>query len=301
LTSVYATVLQDVLKRLDKNFSSFYLRIGKGIKSGFPRFKGQNRYNSFTYQQVYRIAIKFDGNKLYLPKIGKIKIKLSRSMQGKLKTCTVIREANKWFVSFVAETFAVSLPKTGKQIGIDVGIKHFAILSDGTKIENSKFYESQKRALRIAERRIARRKKGSNRRRKAVLQLGKIYRKTVNQRRDFHHKFSTQLVKHFDLIAIENLNVEGMAKGICSKQVYDVAWSYFFNMLRYKAENADKKLIEVNPSGTSQTCICGERVEKLITQRTHFCSNCGLSEHRDVVSAKVILQRAVGQTVKAIT
>lgn len=291
LNTVYSQVLQDVLKRVDKTFNAFFLRVQKGEKFGFPRFKSQNRFDSFCYTQS---GFSLTGNKITLSKIGKIKIKLSRNIQGKVKTCTIKRDTGKWFVVFSVETSSEFLPKTGKQIGIDVGIENFATFSDGTQIENFKYFETAQKKLRVAQRRVTRRKKGSNRRRKAVLQVSKIQAKIKNQRADFAHKLSTKLVKEFDLIAIEKLNIKGMSKGFLAKQVNDVAWSGFFNMLRYKAESADKKLVEVNPNGTSQICICGAKCEKTLKIRRHNCDGCGLNEHRDIVSAKVILQRALG-------
>jgi putative transposase len=154
--------------------------------------------------------------------------------------------------------------------------------------------------LRVAQRNVSRKKKGSHSRRKAVVQLRKIHEKIKNQRNDVAHKLSTKLVKEYDLIAIEKLNILGMSKGILSKQIHDVAWNSFFQKLKYKAENAGKSVIEVNPNGTSQTCICGERVEKTLAQRHHTCLKCGYSNHRDIVSSQVILQRA-GHTLLAST
>ena len=298
LKSVYSQVLREPLKRVDLAFQNFFSRIKKGEKTGFPRFKGNNRFNSFRYTQS---GFTLMDNKLHLSKIGKVKIKLSRVVTGKVKTCTVKREIDKWFVFFVVETSIEPLPKTGKEIGIDVGIENFATLSDGTQIENFKYFENSQKKLRVAQRRVSRRKKFSSGWKTAKKQVAKIHAKIKNQRNDFQHKLSTNLVKDFDLIAIEKLNILGMSKGFLSKQMNDVAWSSFFNMLRYKAENADKKLMEVNPAGTSQTCICGTRVEKDLSIRWHKCGKCGLSEHRDIVSAKVILNRALGQSVKAST
>jgi len=297
LGSVYSQVLADVLLRLDKTFKAFFSRVKKGEKAGFPRFKGQNRYDSFCYTQK---GFWFRNDKLELSKIGKVKIKLSRPVIGKVKTCAIKREIDKWFVIFSVETSAEPLPKTGKQIGIDVGIESFATLSDGTKIENFKYFESSQKRLRVAQRKVSRRKKGSKCRKKAVIQLRKVHEKIKNQRSDFAHKVSTNLVKDFDLIAIEKLNILGMSKGILAKQIHDAAWSSFFQKLKYKAENAGKSVIEVNPNGTSRTCICGETVEKSLSVRWHKCDKCGLSEHRDVVSAKVILERA-GHTRKDVT
>jgi putative transposase len=129
----------------------------------------------------------------------------------------------------------------------------------------------------------------------------KIHAKIRNQRNDFQHQASRLLVDSYDLIAIEDLNIKGLSKGILAKQVHDVAWKSFFNKLAYKAESADKQLIKVNPNGTSQTCVCGERVEKTLATRWHHCLKCGLSEHRDIVSSKIILNRALGLSVKDVT
>jgi len=301
VADVNSQVLQDVLRRLDKTFKAFFSRVKKGEKAGFPRFKNQKRFNSFCFPQVENSSVRIENNKLNLPKIGKLKIKLSRNIVGKIKTCTIKREIDKWFVLFSVELASETLPKTGRQIGIDVGIESFATLSDGTQIENFRFFERSQKQLRKAQRKVARRKKFSNQWRKAIKQVSKIHERIKNQRNDFQHKISTSLVKDFDLIAIEKLNIVGMSRGFLAKQINDAAWSGFFQKLKYKAENAGKSVMEVNPKGTSQTCICGERVEKDLSVRWHHCGKCGLSEHRDVVSAKVILKIALGQSVKTQT
>jgi putative transposase len=182
-----------------------------------------------------------------------------------------------------------ALPKTGESVGMDVGISAFANLSDATQIDNWKYYEQSQKKLRVAQRSVSRKKKGSNCRRKAVLNLRKIHQKIKNQRADFQHKLSTLLVREYDLIAIEKLNILGLSKGILSKQVHDASWSSFFGMIRYKAENAGKELKEVNPNFTSQTCLCGHREKKTLAVRWHNCLKCGLSIHRDILSAKIIL------------
>lgn len=288
LNVVYAQVLQDVLKRCKKTYDAYFLRIKKGEKVGKPRFKGQNRFNSFCYPQK---GFSLTDNKLTLSKIGKIKIKLSRPVIGKVKTCAIKREIYKWFAIFSVETSIEPLPKTGKQIGIDVGIENFATLSDGTKIENFRYFENSQKRLRIAERRVSRRRKFSNGWQKAQKQVARIRRKIRNQRNDFQHKLSTRLVKDFDFIAIEKLNILGLSKGFLSKQIGDVAWGNFFNMLRYKAENADKKLMEVNPSYTSQECsACCDRVKKDLSARVHHCLKCGLILGRDENAAINILR-----------
>lgn len=296
---VYSQILGDVLNRLDKTFKSFFSRVKKGEKTGFPRFKGQNRFDSFCFPQK---GFSLKNDKLTLSKIGTMRIHLSREIVGTIKTCIIKREVDGWFVVFTVEDEKQPLPKTGQSVGLDVGIENFVTLSDGTQIDNSRFFESAQKKLRVAQRRVSRRKKGGNQRRKAVFQLRKIHAKIQNQRNDFQHQISTRLVKEYDLIAIEDLNVVGLSKGILSKQVHDVAWSGFFSKLKYKAENADKMLNKVRPHFTSQDCsACGERAKKDLSLRVHHCLVCGLRLHRDHNAAKNILKSALGQSVEELT
>jgi len=289
LNLVYSEVLQNILRRTDKTFRGFFRRMKRQTKAGYPRFKSQSRFNSFRYPQN---GFSLTDNKLSLSKIGKLKIKLSRNVTGKVKTCEIKRENNRWFVIFSVETFSETLPKTDNSIGIDVGINSFAALSNGEIISNERFSESLQNKVRVAQRRVSRRKKGSNRRYKAVSQMRKIYQKIFNQRDTFQHKLSTKIIAENDLTAVEKLNIKGLAKGNLSKQVLDASWSSFFHKLKYKAENAGRELIEVKPHGTSQTCICGANVPKTLSVRVHNCVSCGLVADRDFVSAQVILQRA---------
>lgn len=285
---IYSQVLQNVLKRVDLAFQGFFNRIKRKEKAGFPRFKSINRYDSFTFPQS---GFSLTGNKLTLSKIGTVKLKLSRKIVGKIKTLTIKNECGKWFAVFTVETKAEPLPKTNQAIGIDAGISSFLTLSDGTQIDNWKYYERSQKKLRVAQRRVARRKKGSNRRRKAVMQLKKIHQKIKNQRKDFQHKISTWIVQNYDLIVVEKLNLLGLSRSFLSKQMNDVAIGNFFNMLRYKAESADRKLIEVNPAFTSQDCSsCGERVKKDLSVRVHHCLKCGLTLDRDENAAINILR-----------
>lgn len=285
--NIHSQVLQNVLKRVDLAFQGFFSRVKKSVKAGFPRFKSISRYDSFTFPQS---GFSLTGNKLNLSKIGTVKLKLSRQIIGKVKTCQIKREIDKWFVIFTVETKAEILSETGQSVGIDAGIENFITLSDGTQIDNWKYYESAQKQLRRAQRSVSRKKKGSNNRKKAVLKLRKIHQKIKNRRADFQHKVSTMLVRNFDVICIEKLNILGMSKGILSKQIHDASWSNFFNMLRFKAENAGRKLVEINPAFTSQTCLCGHREKKSLSQRQHNCLKCGYSNHRDIVSAQIILQ-----------
>jgi putative transposase len=300
LNLIYSQVLQDTLKRLDKTFKSFFSRVKKGERRvGFPRFKSKNRYDSFTFPQANG-CFRLDGNNLYLSKIGKVKIHLSQTMVGKVKTCTIKKEVSGWFVILTVETEKELLPKTHKSVGIDAGIENFMTLSNGEQIENFKYFEASQKELKRKQRSVSRKKKGSKSRKDAVINLRKTHAKIKNQRNDFAHKVSTRIVQNFDLIAIEDLNIKAMSRSFLSKQIHDVAWNSFFQKLEYKAESAGKKLVKVNPSGTSQTCICGAKVNKTLAQRWHHCLECGLSIHRDIVSAKVVLQRA-GHTLLAST
>ena len=288
-SEVYSQVTQDVLLRLDKAYKSFLRRCKKGQTPGFPRFKGYNRYSSFTYPQS---GFKLVGSRLQLSKIGNVRVNLHRTFKGVIKTATLKRECGAWYVTLAVEFQPIRLPYRDNAIGIDVGLESFAVLSDGTTIQNPRYYRKAQAALRQAQRRVARRKKGSHRRRKAVMILKKIHQHIANQRSDFQHKLSHQIVQDFGFIAIEDLNVKGLAGGMLAKSVHDVGWAAFFSKLLYKAENAGRTLIAIDPSGTSQTCLCGAIVRKLLSDREHVCPECGLIAPRDLVSAQVILQRA---------
>lgn len=285
---IHSQVLQNVLKRVDLAFQAFFQRAKKG-KAGFPRFKSISRYDSFTFTQSGFCLI---GNKLTLSKIGKVKIKLSRDVIGKVKTCTLKREIDKWFVIFTVETLPEPLPKTGEIVGIDAGVASFLTLSDGTEIENNRFYQRTQKKLRIAQRSVSRKKKGGVNRKKAVLKLRKLHQKIRNQRNDYQHKISTWLVQNYDLIAIEKLNLAGMVRSNLGKSLNDVAIGMFYNMLRYKAENADKKLAEVPAHFTSQTCYeCGHcEKNNRKTQSSFVCIKCSHSNNADINAAKNILR-----------
>jgi putative transposase len=165
-------------------------------------------------------------------------------------------------------------------------------MSGGKSVPHHRWYQKAQAKLRRAQRQVARRQKGSHRRGKAVQRLQKIHQRIKNQRNEFQHKFTFWLVQNFGTIAVEDLNVQGLAGGRLAKSVHDVGWAAFFSKLAYKAENAGRTLKAVNPRGTSQTCTCGARVSKELWDREHRCTACGLLAPRDVVSAQVLLQRA---------
>lgn len=290
VAGVNSLVLQDALKRVHLAFGVFFRRVKRGKKAGYPRFRSARRYDSITFRQVGELP---QDGKVRLSKIGNVKIKLHRPVIGTIKTLTIKREASRWFATFCVEYEPEPLPFNPNMIGIDVGLTAFATLSDGSTIENPRWFRAAQAKLRRLQRRVARRKKGSNRRRKAVLLLQRWHGHVRDQRGDFHHKESRKIVNNNGLIAVEDLNVKGLASGMLAKSVNDAGWSTFFSMLTYKAESAGRVLVKVNPSGTSQTCTCGAEVRKSLAMREHVCLSCGLVANRDHVSAQIILQRAV--------
>jgi putative transposase len=290
VADVNAIAIENVLKRVDLAFRAFSLRAGKGINPGYPRFRSARRYDSITFRQIGNAL---SGNLLRISKVGKVRINLHRPIDGEIKTLTIRREARRWFALFTAECNPQPLPFNANLVGIDVGLTNFATLSDGATIENPRWFRCAESKLRRLQRRVARRKKGSNRRRKAVLLLQRFHNHIRDQRRDFHHKQSRKIVNQNGLIAVEDLNVKGLASGMLAKSVNDAGWSNFLFMLAYKAESAGRVFVKVDPCGTSQTCLCGAEVRKTLAVRVHVCGNCGLVADRDLVSAELVLRRAI--------
>jgi len=297
LKGVYSQVLQDVIKRVDKAYDAFFRRIKAGQKAGFPRFHSNRRYDSLTYPQG---GFDIEGNVLHLSKVGDVKVKLHRPVEGNVKTLTIKRECGRWYACFSVEMDTPEpMPHTGEITGIDVGLTSFAVMADGEHIENPRYYRTAQAQLRRTQRRVSRRKKGSNRRRKAVGLLKRAHQHVKNQRADFHHKESRKLVDRFSLIAVEDLNIKGLAGGMLAKSVNDAGWGSFLDKLTYKAEYAGRVLVRVNPNGTSQRCPCGASVPKTLAVRWHTCTACGLSVNRDHASALEILR--LGLSLQAST
>jgi putative transposase len=282
---------QDILRRVNKAYEAFFGRVKRGEKAGYPRFKSRRRFDSITFPS-YGDGIRLNDNMLRVQGIGQVEVKLHRPMDGKIKTVTVKRECGKWYACFSVACDSKPLPANLHEIGIDVGLEKFATMSDHKSVPNPRWYQKAEAKLRRAQRKVARRKKGSRRRCKAVQLLQKIHQGIKNQRNEFQHKLTFWLVQNFGLIGVEDLNVRGLAGGMIAKSVHDVAWASFFSKLAYKAENAGRTLKAINPRGTSQTCTCGAAVWKELSDREHVCTVCGLIAPRDVVSAQVILQRA---------
>ncbi len=279
---------QDVLRRVDKTFKAFFRRIKAGQKAGYPRFKSRRRFDSYTFPS-YGDGCRLTGTRLYLQGVGHLKVKLHRPVLGDLKTITVKRHAGKWYACCSVEYDTPPLPETDTAVGLDVGLLSFATLSDGTTLDNPRHYQKAQAKLRRAQRRVARRQRRSHNRRKAVVLLQKAHTHVQNQRADFHHKTARALVNAYGVIAVEDLNIKGLASGMLAKSVNDAGWSAFISKLAYKAAEAGRKLMHVDPRGTSQTCLCGAPVPKPLSQRWHQCEVCGLSTARDHVSAQLIL------------
>lgn len=282
---------QAVLRRLDKTFKSFFGRVKRGEKAGYPRFKPHTRFDSITFPSYGDGIRLLSSGKLRVQGVGCVKVKLHRSVSGKIKTVSLKREAGRWFVCFSVEVGAEPMPPSTQSVGLDVGLDAFAVLTDGTVINNPRHYRRAQAALRRAQRKVSRRKKGGTSRKKAVRELQAAHAHIRNQRLDFQHKLAHQLVSRNGLIAIEDLNIKGLAGGMLAKSVQDAGWSGFFFKLAYKAESAGRLLVKVNPRGTSQRCSrCGGLVPKELKDRWHECSACGLSVSRDLNSALEILR-----------
>ena len=292
--SVYSQVLQEVILRVDKAFLNFFRRLKTNEKPGYPRFKGRGWYNSFTYPQSgFSLSDNRKGNqKLRLSKIGKVKVRLHRAIKGNIKTCTIKRELNNWYVCFACETKSELLPKAFRDVGIDVGIEKFAALSDGALIKNPQFLRESEAKLKYEQRRLSCKKKGSNSRKKQRNKLAKLHCKIKNRRNNFLHIESRKLVRSYDVIVLEDLRIKNMVKNHhLAKSISDAAWAKFIKYVSYKAESAGKKVIFVNPRGTSQICSgCGIIVKKSLSVRVHKCPYCKLEIDRDVNAAINILR-----------
>ncbi|MEW6207481.1 MAG: transposase [Acidobacteriota bacterium] len=294
VAQVNAQVLQDVLRRLSKTFDAFFRRCKSGEKPGFPRFKGRDRYDSFTFPQM-KGAFRIEGNRLHLSKLGKVRIIQHRPIEGEIKTCTIKREADGWYAIFtVEESYSPFIPKTGEVAGVDLNISNFATLSTGEVIDNPRFLRTSEKRLVTAQRKVSRRKKGSQRRKKAARLLAKQHLKIKRQRLDFFHKATNQIIREFDEIAVEDLNIKGLLKNHrLAKSISDAAWGTFLSILTSKAEGAGRRVWKVPPQFSSQDCSrCGNRVRKSLAVREHRCIACGLVIDRDHNAALNIKARA---------
>lgn len=292
LTQVYSQVLQDVARRVDRAFQGFFRRVKAGEKPGYPRFRSARRYDSFTYPQS---GFHLNGNRLKLSKIGSVKVKLHRPIEGEIKTLSIRRLNGKWYACFSVEVDAKPLPATNTAVGLDVGLEKFAATSDGEFFANPRHLRQSEKKLKRIQRTVSRRKKGSQRRHRAVQNLARAHEKVTNQRKDVAHKVARILVNRYGLIAVEDLQIKNMVRNHhLAKSIADAGWGIFLAILAYKAEEAGRQLVKVNPRNTSQACSsCGAIVPKTLSQRWHRCPECGHEADRDTNAAINVLRLAL--------
>jgi putative transposase len=287
---VHSQVLQDVIQRVDRAFQAFFRRVKAGETPGYPRFHGRDRYNSLTYPQ-FRNGASLDNGLPSLSKIGRIAVRWSRPIKGTPKTVTVSREADGWYVCFSCDDVPTQpLAPTGQDTAIDLGLEAFATLSNGTRIFHPGWYRKAERTLKTTQRRVSRRKNGSNRRRKAIILLARAHQKVKRQRADFHHKVALRLVQTHDMVYHEDLQTANMLKNhYRAKSISDAGWAAFLDILSFNAVCAGRRVIAVPSAYTSQKCSgCGGLVQKGLSVRWHTCPECGTSLHRDHNAAKNI-------------
>ena len=278
---VYSQVLRDPLTRLDKGYKNFFRRVKAGDAPGFPRFQSCKRYSSFTYPQS---GFRINKDRLHLSKLGAIKISLHREIVGKIKACTIIKSfTNKWYACFACEISEQALPKTGRAIGIDLGIKNYIVSSDNEVVDNPKTLNKYLMKLAKASRRHSKKKSNASR-----LHTARLHEKVVNIRTDWQHKVANQIVKNYDIIILEKLNIQNMqvSKTLGSnmkRHISDASWGRLIQFISYKAEYADKQVVLVDPANTSKMCSrCGNIKNNLsLSDRTYRCDQCGLETDRD--------------------
>ncbi len=300
---IHSQVLQNAAKRVELAMNRFLSGDCNGKRSGRPRFKAPNQYKTFTYPSMKADCI--DKSFITLPKIGKVKLTLHRAIPNgfKIKTCSITRkESSGYYVTLSLEDKTVPTIKSDFNpdsiAGIDVGLKEFLTTSDNDVVKIPQYYRKSQKRLRVIQKRVSRRKKGSVGRQKAIKQLGKQHKKVADKRKDFYFKTANNLLKKYDIIAVEDLNVKGLARTRLAKSVLDAGWSSFLSILQIKAENAGLCVIPVKASGTSQDCSsCGVKVPKKLHVRWHDCPSCGCSLDRDHNAAINIRKRAEGHPV----
>lgn len=287
--------VQQTLRRLQKGFDAFFRRIKSGEKPGFPRYKGKGWFDSVCY--VYSDGLRLKNGRLYIQRIGDIRIFKHREfpVDTAIKMAVVKHDnVGNWSVTFQIEVPDVEPVSLESSVGIDVGLEYFAALSNGELIDNPRWRRVSERKLAKLQKMQARCKKGSCRYVELKRQVQRLHQKTTNQRKEFQHQLSRNLVDRFDAIFVEKLNVKGMFQGLFSKSISDVGWSQFLFFTEYKAAKAGKLYQEVSARNTSQECpCCNGRVEKTIDVRVHNCPNCGYIVPRDTAASQVIELRGL--------
>lgn len=296
LAEFHRSILENVIDRVDKAYQAFFSRVkNKKSKSGFPRFKSIARYDSFTFSNI-RNGFAVWPKYVRLPKFGEIKAVFERAIIGKPKIVTIKREVDQWFVIISCDNVPEKpLPKTGESVGIDVGLEYFATLSTGEHIDNPRHARKMKSKFRRAQRSLARKKKGSNRRKKQVMRIAKIHLKIKRQRRHFHFQIAAQLVRRFDAIHFEQLNIRNTIKNYrMAFSISDAAWNQFQTIVSFKVAETGKIITFGNARNTSNQCSeSGVIKKKKLSERWHTLPN-GKVIHRDHNAAINIKNRAIG-------
>lgn len=291
VADVHSQVLQNVAVRVELAFRAFFRHCKAGAKPGFPRYKGEGRYDSITYPQAQGFALK--QRHLRLGKIGLVKVRQHRDLEGMPKTCTVRRSATgKWYATIVCDVEAKPLEKSTETVGVDVGLDKFATLSDGQQIVNPRFFRKEEEELAKAQRKLSAADKGTPERAKTRKVVARVHERIRFKRHDFAHQWARRLVNRYGLIVVEDLTINGMVHNHgLAKSIHDAAWSKFRQCLSCKAEEAGRAMVAVNPAYTSQDCSqCGHRQRKMLSQRLHTCPCCGLGLDRDENAARNILR-----------
>jgi len=304
LNLVYSKALQMVNYTLHSNIAALAALKRKGYKVGPLRFKGKDWYKTINYNQS-GFKIDQDHSVLHLSKIGDIKIKLHRKIEGSVKAVLIKKSGKAWYaIVQIGPEPNMPDPET-RSVGIDVGLKSFAVDTDSNSVDNPRFAEKAAIKVKNIQRRLSRAKKGSNNRQKLRDKLDKANERINSQRNDFLHKLSRHYVNNYDIICVEDLDVKGLKekgnnKGM-HRNIHDASWSRFIFMLSYKAESAGRKLIKVDPRNTTQRCsACGSIAKKELSDRIHECLYCGFSCDRDYNASRNILITGMEQPVAPI-
>jgi putative transposase len=286
---------QQVLRRLDKAFSAFFRRLKTKAKAGFPRFRPQSRFDSADFRVGDGLTIRRRKRLGIVGVPGEVKVKWHRNLPpgSKVGAAVVSRSCGKWYVCFQIEVpDAVAPERVFAPVGIDLGLTSLVALSTAEKVLTPQHTAKAAKALRRAQRTVARRERHSRRQRKAKLRMARLSARVAAQRRDFSHKLSRSLVDCFTHLAFEDLNITGLARGMLAKSVHNAAWNTLVQHVQYKAASAGSVVELVDPRGTSQTCPqCQAVAAKTLAQRAHRC-DCGCVLDRDVAAAQIVLQRA---------
>jgi len=293
LSNVFSQVLQNVAKRVRSGFEGYWAQRRAGLKAHLPRFRREDGYGSLTYPQFGFLV--GDG-RLRLSKIGDLKLILHRPVEGRVKTLTVTRSrAGRWYAVFSSEVEAKPIQGRLPAVGVDMGLNSLVALSDGTVFMAPRSYRLAEGRLGWAQRRLARKARGSVNREKARRKVASLSERVANQRRDYAYKTARSIVNRYERIFVEDLKIQSMqGNRRLSKSIADAGWGLLRNALTYMARLSEGVTAFVDPRGTSQACSgCGVRVGKDLSVRMHRCPECGLILDRDVNAARNILKRGL--------